>query len=295
MQPENNGDRFVDPLRGAGVGASTGPVGGGNSPVERTISGRIRRSDSSSVAGAALTLIDQGGKQVSRGTGHDDGGYTIGAPGRGSYVLIVSADGHQPQASSLVVGDDPVTLDFTLAGSAELVGVVRVSGHDGPASDVTVTLTDGRGEVVDAYTTGSDGAYRFAGVGSGRYTLVASGPRMRPVAEPVTVPESGVAQHDVKITGAVALEGVARNTHEQPIPDARITVLDAEGNVAAMAHTDGAGKYLINDLPFGEYTVVASGYPPATSRVSLQGGQTDHDVRLGYEETVNRHNGQVKA
>lgn len=295
MQPENNGDRFVDPLRGAAIRATADAADGGQGPSERPISGRIRRSDASSVAGAALTLIDQGGKQVGRGTGHEDGSYTIGAPGWGSYVLIVSADGHQPQASGLVVGDEPVTLDFTLAGSAELIGVVRLDGHDRPVADVTITLTDGRGEVVDAYTTGGDGAYRFAGVGSGRYTLVASGPRLRPMAEPVTVPESGVLQHDVKITGAVALEGVARNMQDRVVPDARVTVLDVEGNVAAVAQTDDAGRYLVNDLPLGDYTVVASGYPPATSRVSLAGEQTDHDVRLGYEETSNRHNGQVRA
>jgi len=295
MQPENNGDRFGDPLRGAAVPPSPGAANVAPQPSERSVSGRIRHSDSSSVAGAALTLIDQSGRQVSRGTGRDDGSYVIGAPGPGSYVLIVSADGHQPQASSLVVADDPVTLDFTLAGSAELAGVVRLTGQDRPVAEVTVTLTDGRGEVVDAYTTGADGVYRFAGVGSGRYTLVASGPRMRPVADPVTVPESGVLQHDVEITGAVALEGVARNEYDRAIPDARITVLDAEGNVAALAHTDETGHYLINDLPLGDYTVVASGYPPATSRVSLASEQTAHDVRLGHGEAVNRHNGQVGA
>ena len=44
-------------------------------------------------------------------------------------------------------------------------------------------------------------------------------------------------------------------------------------------------EYVISDLPEGEYTVVASGYPPATSHVSLVGGdEAAHDVRLGYEQ-----------
>src|SRR5699024_12041801 len=90
MQPENNGDRFGDPLRGAAVPPSPGAANVAPQPSERSVSGRIRHSDSSSVAGAALTLIDQSGRQVSRGTGRDDGSYVIGAPGPGSYVLIVS-------------------------------------------------------------------------------------------------------------------------------------------------------------------------------------------------------------
>src|SRR5699024_7751997 len=285
MQPANNGDRRMAPVRGTPMQAAQGMR-------ERSISGRIRRADSSSVAGAALTLIDQSGKQVGRAVGDDDGSYLIGAPGAGSYVLIVAADGHQPQACSLVIRDDPVTLDFVLAGSAELSGVVRLTGQDRSAGDVTVTLTDDRGEVIDAYTTGPDGVYRFVGVGSGRYTLVASGLRMQPQADPVTVPESGVLQHDMAITGTVTLEGIARNEHDRVVPDARITVLDVDGNVAAVGHTDETGHYSIKDLPLGDYAVIASGYPPVTSRVSLQGGQTAHDVRLGHQETSNRHNGQ---
>ena len=69
--------------------------------------------------------------------------------------------------------------------------------------------------------------------------------------------------------------------------DARITVLSADGNVAAVARTDAEGRYTVSDLPEGDYTVVASGYPPATSQVNLLGGgESRHDVRLGYEQVI---------
>ncbi|GHF56336.1 MFS transporter [Amycolatopsis bartoniae] len=268
---------------------------GMSSPVDtdgQPISGHIRRQDGSSVHGAALTLIDQRGRQVARGTAGGDGGYTINAPGAGTYVLIVSAGGHQPQASSVVVGQGPARLDLTLVGSGELSGIVRLAGRGTPLPGATVTLTDSRGEVTGASITNAEGAYTFHGVGAGAYTLVASAERMRPVATMLTVPDSGVLRQDLELASAVVLAGTARTDGGRAVPDARITVLDADGNVAAVARTDGEGRYVVSDLPEGDYTVVASGYPPATSQVSLQGGEETHDVRLGYEQVIDQFGGE---
>ncbi|WP_328605289.1 MFS transporter [Amycolatopsis sp. NBC_00345] len=264
-------------VAGAGVDV---PTGNGGVPV----TGHVRRQDGSHVSGAALTLIDQQGRQVARATGNGDGSYTVPTQGPGTYVLIVAAPGHQPQASSVVVGGGPAKLDVTLTGSGELTGVVRSVGLGNPLVNATVTLTDSRGEVNGAFITADDGVYTFNGVGAGQYTLVASGPHYRPVAVTLTVPDSGVLRHDVELAGAVLLQGTARTEGERIVPDARITVLDTNGNVAAVARTDGEGRYVVSDLPTGSYTVVASGYPPATSQVSLSDGEAEHDVRLSYDQ-----------
>ena len=258
------------------------PVSAGGAPV----TGHVRRQDGSHVAGAALTLIDQRGRQVARATGAADGSYSVPSQGPGAYVLIVSAHGHQPQASSVVISNGPATVDVTLTGSGELTGTVRAATTGDPLANVTVTLTDGRGEVNGAFITTADGTYAFVGVGAGAYTLVASGAGYRPVALTLTVPDSGVLRHDVELASSVQLTGVARTEGDKVVPDARITVLDAEGNVAAVARTDGEGQYVISDLPAGAYTVVASGYPPATSQVELTGGEADHDVRLSYDQAL---------
>ncbi|MBB4687456.1 MFS transporter [Amycolatopsis jiangsuensis] len=261
-------------------------IGQSNGTGGVPVTGHVRRQDGSHVSGTALTLIDQQGRQVARGTGNGDGSYSVPTQGPGTYVLIVSAPGHQPQASSVVVGGGPAKLDVTLTGSGELTGVVRSTGSSAPLANATVTLTDSRGEVNGAFITADDGIYTFSGVGAGQYTLVASGPHYRPVAVTLTVPDSGVLRHDVELAGAVLLQGTARTEGERVVPDARITVLDANGNVAAVARTDGEGRYVVSDLPIGSYTVVASGYPPATSQVSLGDGEAEHDVRLSYDQAL---------
>jgi len=43
------------------------------------------------------------------------------------------------------------------------------------------------------------------------------------------------------------------------------------------------GDYAFDDVPEGEYTIIASGYPPAASALRVgDGDQNRHDVELGY-------------
>ncbi|BCK58091.1 MFS transporter [Nocardia wallacei] len=249
----------------------------------RSISGRIRREDGRAVTGAALTLIDQRGHQVSRATGDGGGTYVIEPPTPGGYVLIVSASGHQPTAVNVTVDGSPQHLDLTLQGSGELTGTVRTAGRREPVAGATVTVTDLRGDVVGAAVTAADGGYVCHGVVSGTYTLVAVAPHMRPTATTLTIPDSGQLRFDVELASMAQLSGAVRAAG-RPVQDAQITVLDASGTAVGSARTDAEGRYTVTDLPEGDYTVVARGYPPVTGRVHVSGGDIDHDVRLGYDD-----------
>jgi hypothetical protein len=69
------------------------------------------------------------------------------------------------------------------------------------------------------------------------------------------------------------------------VADARVTLLDSDGNVAAVATTGPDGSYSFENLAEGDYTVIASGYPPAASRLQISSGQPhSHDVQLGHPE-----------
>jgi uncharacterized surface anchored protein len=150
----------------------------------------------------------------------------------------------------------------------------------------TATLTDGTGEVVGAQTTGADGRYLFEELVAGLYTLVVSAESYQPVAVGVTVPGTGRCEQDVALQGGSRLRGVATVGDGRAVPDARITLLDRQGNVVAMTTTDDTGEYAFTDLPEGDYTVIASGYPPVASALRVAGGdQGRHDVRLGHPES----------
>ncbi|MEV6066172.1 MMPL family transporter [Nocardia sp. NPDC052001] len=256
--------------------ASPDPVDG---PM---IGGRIRRDDRHPVSAATVTLISQRGQQVSRTTADGDGSYTIEPPAPGSYVLIVSADGHQPTAVNIIVrNDDTHLLDITLSGSGEVSGVVRTIEHE-PVPDATVSVTDPLGDVAGTAVTAADGTYTCHGVPTGTYTVVAVADRMRPTATTLTVPDSGRLSFDLTLTPMAVLSGTVRGGG-RTVRDARVTVLNLSGDIVGTARTDENGRYAVSGLPDGEYTVMVRGYSMVTDQVTVT-GFADHHPRLGFDE-----------
>ncbi|MFB7277445.1 MFS transporter [Streptomyces hydrogenans] len=248
------------------------------------VCGTVQHHDGSRVPRAALTLIDVGGRQIGRGASGEDGRYALSVPGSGAYVLIAAAGGHQPQAVSVTVGDRPVELDVVLGGAGRLAGSVLTA--DGtPVRDAAVTLTDVRGEVVASTRSGREGGYVISELVAGEYTLAASAPAFRPAAVPVSVQSSRETRQDIELAGGAVLRGTVRAGGGRPVEDARVTLLDAAGNVVDTLTTGPDGTFRFVDLSSGEYTVIAAGYPPVATVLQVAGGgRTERDLQLGHKD-----------
>ncbi|WP_443043681.1 MFS transporter [Streptomyces sp. GS7] len=248
------------------------------------VCGTVQHHDGSIVPRAALTLIDVAGRQIGRGATGDDGRYALSTPGAGAYVLIAAAGGHQPQAVTVTVGERPVELDVVLGGAGRLAGAVTTA--DGtPVRDAMVTLTDVRGEVVATTRSGREGGYVIGELVAGEYTLASSAPAFRPAALPVTVQASRETRQDIELAGGAVLRGTVRAGGGRPVEDARVTLLDAAGNVVDTATTGPDGLFRFVDLSAGEYTVIAAGYPPVATVLQVAGGgRTERDLQLGHED-----------
>ncbi|QKW25283.1 MFS transporter [Streptomyces seoulensis] len=257
---------------GAGSGA------GGGIPVR----GFVRGAESAPVARAAVTLISLAGRQLGRSAARADGAYTIDAPGAGSYVLIASADGFQPQASTVVVNDEPVAFDILLSGTSGLTGTVCSADSGLPVKDAMVIVTDVRGDLLATGTTGEDGAFSFTELVPGAVTVAVNAAGHRPRALPVEIGGTGVTRVGIDLDAGAQLQGVVRAPHG-PLADARVTLVDAAGNVVATATTGTDGAYAFTDLGSGDYTVIATGYPPAATALTVTGHGVDgHDIHLAH-------------
>ncbi|NGN92184.1 MFS transporter [Nocardioides sp. KC13] len=246
--------------------------------------GFVRGSGSVPVPHAAVTLISLSGRQLGRSVAHADGSYAVDAPGSGTYVLIASADGFQPQASTVVVGGEPVAYDLLLSGTTGLKGIVR-GGEDGaPVAGAMVIVTDVRGDLLSTGTTVADGTFFIDELVPGPATVAVNAEGFRPHAVPIEIGATGVTRIEVEMVTGARLTGVVRSAFG-PLADARVTLVDAAGNAAGTATTGPDGAYAFADLDSGDYTVLATSYPPAAGAVSLTGHGVDgHEIVLSHPE-----------
>ncbi|MET9089794.1 MFS transporter [Streptomyces sp. NPDC004237] len=248
------------------------------------ISGRVHGAEKVPVTGAALTLISPEGRQLGRSVARADGSYGVDAPGAGSYVLIASAQGYQPQAATVAVGDEPVTYDILLSGTSSLAGVVRSSDSGDPIAAATVIVTDARGDVLAGEQTGPFGEFSVTDLVPGDVTLAITSPKHRPLARLVEIGAAGVTRIEVELLPGAYLRGTVRGGGV-PLGDAGVTLLDAVGNVVATTRTGSDGAYAFSDLGSGDYTVIATGYPPRTTEVAVAGRDLEGlDLELAHAD-----------
>ncbi|MDJ1131791.1 MFS transporter [Streptomyces iconiensis] len=284
-RPGENGDHRTQQLREYAAAASAAPAApqpsGGIG-----VYGTVRNADGIGVARAAVTLISLSGRQLGRSVTHGDGSYGLDAPGAGSYVLIAAADGHQPQASTVIVGEEPLSHDLLLSGTSGLSGQVRSAVDSAPVQGAMVVVTDVRGEVLATGVTGENGDYRFDELVTGSFTLAVNASGFRPTAIPVEVQGQGVTKLDVDLAAGARVTGtVMAGSGRRPLPDARVTLVDAAGNVIATSTTGEDGAYAFTDLDAGDYSVIASGYPPMANALHVSGPGVDaYDIELHHPD-----------
>lgn len=248
------------------------------------VRGLVLGAEGVPVARAAVTLISPAGRQLGRSVAQADGGYVLDAPGAGSYVLIASADGFQPQASTVVVGDEPVAYDILLVGTSGLTGAVRAEETGAPVEGAMVVVTDVRGDVLATGRSGEAGEFAFGELVPGAVTVALNATGFRPLALPVEIGGQGVTRVEAALRAGALVQGTVRaGSALAPLSDARVTLIDAAGNVVATARTGDDGAYAFADLDAGEYSVIATGYPPVAGSLTVAGQGVDgHDIELAH-------------
>ncbi|WP_371791438.1 DHA2 family efflux MFS transporter permease subunit [Streptomyces sp. NBC_01471] len=250
-------------------------------PPQASVRGRVLGEHGAPVA-SAVTLIDQGGRQVARAVPAPDGSYALSAP-HGRYVLVASAPDCRPRISELVLGTEPVDHNVQLAGTGGLFGTV--SGTAGPLEGALLVVTDAEGSVVDSTVSAADGGYRLPSLPPAAYTLTAGAEGHQPYAALVTVTGSAPTRHDAALTAAATVRGTVHGPQGAPVNDALVTLLDAAGNVVARHTTGPDGVYTFTGLTGLDYTLIAAGYPPAASQLTVPSdAQNGFDVLLGHSD-----------
>ncbi|MCD7444435.1 DHA2 family efflux MFS transporter permease subunit [Streptomyces lincolnensis] len=273
------GARAEAPATLPAVSATSGSV----TVDKAVIRGQVRDGTGAPVPRTAITLLDGSGRQLARATSREDGTYGVDTAERGSMVLIGSAPGYQPQVATLTVNGTQVSHDLVfLPSPGGLAGTVR-GGDDETLPGALVVATDQNGDVTASTTTGTDGGYRIGDLLPGDYTLSVSAPGHRPTAVPATV-SAETTRCDIHLTVAATLRGTVHTPDGRALDDARVTLVDAAGNVVGTRTTSVDGSYAFTDLSSDQYTVIASGYPPVATQITVNGTQEGVDILLTHKE-----------
>jgi hypothetical protein len=109
-----------------------------------------------------------------------------------------------------------VERDVALPQQASLSGSVVAAGTGAPVDEALTTLVDATGTVVASAVTARDGAFTFADLPEGRYTLTAAG--YAPVAQVVQVATGGMTTAEVRMPAPGAGADAATLRHAAPEP-----------------------------------------------------------------------------
>lgn len=225
------------------------------------ISGTVAYTDGTAALGATVEIIYDDGTVKETVTTDETGAYSFTYAEVGRYTIRVK-DSSGNTGSETVFVKRMNVFDVFLAGQTDITlkKGYTVSGSVSPAGSATVTLTDNDGNVVSSVET-TDGSFSIADVHNGTYILKAETESGTAVQE-ITVFNGDVAgitlaveSESAIITGYVEVEDRDKNHHRRNW--VHVTIYNSEGVAVASQKTDADGKYIFENLPLGEYSIVA--------------------------------------
>ncbi|WP_345069311.1 carboxypeptidase regulatory-like domain-containing protein [Leifsonia kafniensis] len=248
-----------------------------------TISGTVKNSAGAGIAGVSVNASSKTG-QYGYATTSSSGKYSITGLAAGSYTLqFSSTSNYVPEwwsnaASSqnatyfgLAAGAS-TTRDAALAKGATISGTVK-NASGAALSGVSVSASPKTGYMGGYATTNSSGTYSIVGLAAGSYTLSFSAPGH--VSEwwgNVTsydkrtyfaLAAAASTTRDVTLAKGAIVTGVVKNSAGKGIGGAWVTVYakgaDGKPEYRGSSGTDATGRYSINTLSAGSYTLEFNG------------------------------------
>ncbi len=268
------------------------------------ITGIVRTEEGTPIRNASITVVSQDGQIASlvtsmasgdivgRGVTDLNGEYFIGNLPAGTFIVVASAPGFTTETKMIsLVPDDRETIDFTVAfllGSFAGTVTNAQTGELVSNALVQVRQLSPSGPIVASVETDADGRYLVSGLRPGVYTITVGAPGFgSEAASAQAVSNETTEQNFALFPNPATVQGqVTSNNSGQPVPDVLIRVIDENGAVIARTTTGAEGRYRIQGLRAGSYSITAFN-PSFSSEVepfSVEAGET---VTINFTLTDN--------
>jgi hypothetical protein len=159
---------------------------------------RVTGRDHAALSDVAVALLDQRGREAATAQGAEG---AVEAPRPGGYVLVASADGHQPGVVAVRAERGGTSVEVPLVRSSAITGRVT-DGAGAPVAAAALDLLQD-GELVASATADEAGDYRFADLAAGEYTIAVQSGGRAPVVATVRLDEEADGERDLTLSAAV--------------------------------------------------------------------------------------------
>ena len=242
-----------------------------------TVNVLVTDIDGNPLQGAVIKGIGSGGVTGS------DGRATIANVLAGSYTITVEATNYDQQQKTIVVNSNQ-DVSFALVPSKFTVSISVMDADKGTA--VTGASVSGIG--ADSKVTDDSGNVAFENVLSGDYTINVSAPNYASTSKSISVSKSAnsFTVYLSRLKGSVTIT-VKNSSSGAVISNANVEIVGF-----GSSYTDGTGKAVFSNVPYGSYSVNASalGYNAATTTLNVSAASQSLEITLEqpkYTVTVN--------
>lgn len=226
-------------------------------PDPGSIAGQITDAvTGSTILGVAVTLTDSNNFLVASLIADTKSGYQFDGLPPGSYTVAVHALNYEGEVLGGIVHSNSISpINFTLQPNPG-----TLAGEVSPAiGGAVVQLFNNNNILISSVFTRPDGTFTFIGekIGSYYVTAIAMGYSSQAAGASIL---SGQTTHvTINLSpNPGQISGTVIDPAGNPIPTAVVKVLNSNESVRGIGPTQGDGSYVIDAIPAGTKTVIAS-------------------------------------
>lgn len=217
------------------------------------------------IPNAKVQIIDKDGKVILEAKTNKEGRVEQNNLPAGDYTIkvIEVPDGYSKPADTVApvkVGKRTNVIFELEKGRGNLEVTIRDKDTKKPIPGAVVQIADKNGTLITTLTTDSNGQIKKENLPIGDYIIrvqeVPEGYKI-PETEKATVKKNETAKVLIELEKSVgALEVIVRDKDtKEPIPGAKVVVVDEKGNTILETKTNENGRVEKDKLPVGKYTI----------------------------------------
>ncbi|USK42072.1 carboxypeptidase regulatory-like domain-containing protein [Cytobacillus oceanisediminis] len=215
------------------------------------------------ISNAVIQLYDFTNVLIQSTVTNTFGEYTFSGVSPGVYTIIANAADFGPETAGAIVSSKVTsTISFALRPNPGIIqGFVRNVQNNLPIADAAVEVRElsGTGPIIFTTVSDENGFFQSTALSPRVYVLIGSSPEFGSSSISAEVTSGTVTTIEILLTSNPgSIQGTVMDAVTlEPLSDTLVRIIDSQGVVIAFSQTTPEGRYEIDGLSPGSYTISA--------------------------------------